>query len=360
MNPETRFSPWVAALMSALSFTVFAQTPVAAPAASAAGSAVAVPAASATTPAAAALAAHGPIPLFATINGYPISVVEFNSAFTAHMRQTYYHGAVPEGGMDKARREVTEQLVNRTLQLQEIARRGLKPDSESIERQVAEYERNYAANPNWQRNRGLMLPGLRDLLGQQDMLKRLESEVRNVPTPTSEEVKAYYGLKPELFTEPEKLRVSAIVLQVDPGAPRAAWDAAIAEAERVARRIRGGADFAEQARLVSNDENAAKGGDLGYLHAGMLPDGLEDRVAKLKTGEVSDPMETLQGIAIFRIADRIPAVLQPFERVADRAAGLLLRERKDEAWQGFLAGLKKGSAIVIHDPAVAAAVSAAK
>jgi parvulin-like peptidyl-prolyl isomerase len=360
MNPETRFSPWVAALMSALSFTVFAQTPTPPPTAPATGPESAAPAASTATPAAAALAAHGPIPLFATVNGYPISVVEFNSAFVAHMRQTYYHGAVPEGGMDKARREVTEQLIGRTLQLQEIARRGLKPHGETIERQVAEYERNYSGNPNWQRNREVMLPGLRDLLGQQDMLKRLESEVRNVPAPTIEEVGAFYVRKPELFTEPEKLRVSAIVLQVDPGAPRAAWDAAIAEAERVVRRIRGGADFAEQARLVSTDENAAKGGDLGYLHAGMLPDGLEDRIVKLKIGEVSDPLETLQGIAIFRVADRIPAVLQPFERVADRAAGLLLRERKDQAWQGFLAGLKKGSAIVIHDPEVAAAVSAAK
>jgi parvulin-like peptidyl-prolyl isomerase len=352
MNPENRFVPWVAALMSALSLTVFAQTPAAD---------LATPsAAPAAAPAAAALAAHGPIPLFATVNGYPISVAEFNSAFTAHMRQTYYHGAVPEGGMNKARLEVTEQLVSRTLQLQEIARRGLKPDSEAVERQVADYDKNNARNPNWQRNRELMLPGLRDLVGQQDLLKRLESQVRDVPAPTPDEVKAYYGRKPELFTEPQKLRVRVIVLQVDPGAPRAAWDAAIAEGARVVRRIRGGADFAEQARLVSTDENAAKGGDLGYLHVGMLPDGLQDAIDKLKTGEVSEPLESLHGIAIFRVEDRIPDTLQPFDRVAERAATLLLRERKDGAWQEFLAGLRKGSAIVIHDPEVAAAVSAGK
>lgn len=350
MNPENRFSPWVAALMSAISLAALAQAPVAAPAAPA----------SAAAPAAAALAAHGPIPLFATVNGHPVSVAEFNSAFAAHMRQTYYHGQVPEGGMERARREVTEQLVNKTLQLQEIARRGLKPDTESVERQIADYEKSYAGNPNWQRNREVMLPGLRDLLGQQGLLKRLENETRDVPPPTTEEVKAYYARKPELFTEPQKLRVRVIVMQVDPGAPRASWDAALAEGERVVRRIRGGADFAEQAKLVSTDENAANGGDLGYLHVGMLPDGLQDRIDKLKVGEVSEPLETLHGIAIFRVEDRIPDALQPFDRVAERAASLLLRERKDEAWKTFLDGLRKGAAIVIHDPAVAAAVSAAK
>jgi parvulin-like peptidyl-prolyl isomerase len=356
MNPETRFVPCVAALMSALSLTVFAQ----APAADLATPAATPMAAPAVAPAAAALAAHGPVPLFATVNGYPLSVAEFNSAFATHMRQTYYHGTVPEGGMNKARREVAEQLVSRTLQLQEIARRALKPDGASVERQVAEYEKNYARNPNWQRNRELMLPGLRELIGQQDLLKRLENEVRDVPAPPPEDVKAFYERKPELFTEPQKLRVRSIVLRVDPGAPRAAWDAAIAEGERLVRRIRGGADFAEQARLASTDEFAANGGDLGYLHAGVLPEGLESLIGKLKTGEVSEPIETLQGIALFRVEDRIPPSLHPFERVADRAAALLLRERKDEAWKAFLAGLRKGSVIAIHDPEVAAAVSAGK
>jgi parvulin-like peptidyl-prolyl isomerase len=292
------------------------------------------------------------------VNGEVISGADYHSAFVTHMRQTYYHGKVPEGGADKARKEVTDQLVNRTLQLQEIARRGMKPDSESIERQIAEYEKNNAANPTWQRNREAMLPALRELLVQQALLRQLEIDVRNVPTPTPDEVKAYYGRKPELFTEPEKLRLRAIVLQVDPGAARPAWDAAIAEGDRVVRRIRGGADFAEQARLVSTDENAANGGDLGYLHAGMLPDGVEEKIGKLKIGEVSEPLETLQGVAIFKMEDRISAVLQPFDRVAERAAGLLLRERKEEAWQAFLARLRSEASIVIHDPA--AAVSAAR
>jgi parvulin-like peptidyl-prolyl isomerase len=332
--------------MSALSAAAFAQAP---------------PATSAPTPAPAVQASAVPvqIPLFATVNGQPISAAEFHSAFATHIRQTYYHGQVPEGGIEKARKEVTDQMINKALQRQEIARRGMKPDNESIDRQVADYDKSYAANPNWQRNREAMLPGLRELLAEQSLLKQLENDVRNVPTPTAEEVKAYYQRKPELFTEPEKLRVRAIVLQVAPGAPAQSWEAARAEGERVVRRIRGGADFAEQARLVSTDENAANGGDLGYVHVGMLPDGVQEKIDKLKTGEVSEALETLHGIAIFKVDDRIPAVLQPFDRVAARAAALLLRELKEEAWQSFLARLRSEASIVIHDPA-AAAVGVAK
>jgi parvulin-like peptidyl-prolyl isomerase len=343
MTNEFRLIPCLAVLMSALSAAAFAQAPAAATAA---------PPAPVTAPQAPAVAPQNQP--FATVNGQPISNAEFHSAFATYMRQTYYHGKPPEGGMEKARKEVADQLINKTLQLQEISRRGMKPDGQSMEREIAEFEKRNAANPMWIQNREAMLPGLRELLGQQAMLKQLEIDVRNVPTPTPEEVKAYYARKPELFTEPEKLRVRAIVLQVMPGAPSQAWEGAREEGDRIVRRIRGGADFAEQARLASTDENAGNGGDLGYLHVGML----QDKIDKLKIGEISETLETLHGIAIFKVEDRIPAVLQPFDRVAERAASLLLRERREEAWQTFLARLRSEANIVINDPAVA--VSAAK
>jgi parvulin-like peptidyl-prolyl isomerase len=154
------------------------------------------------------------------------------------------------------------------------------------------------------------------------------------------------------------LHLRSILLAVEPSAARQVWDAATREAEAIVRRIRGGADFAEQARLSSNDPSAENGGDMGYMHAGMLPDALQARVNEFKVGEVADPIETLQGIAVLRLEDRIPAKLQPFDRVADRARDLLHREIKEKAWKDFSDKLRNSATVVIYE--VAAAPTATK
>ena len=305
----------------------------------------------ATAPGSAAVAV---LPLYATVNGKSVTQAEFHSAYATFLRQKFYHGQVPQDQLLQARKEVSEKLIDRILFLEEIERRGIQGDSAEVEKQIQAYEQRYAASPNWQKNREAMLPALRQQLDLQSRLSRLEQTVREVPAPTPEEVKAFFLAKPELFTEPEKIRLHTILLEVDPSSAQPVWDAAMREAESIVRRIRGGADFGEQARLASKDASAEQGGDMGYLHRGMLPESLQEKVDKFKVGEVSDPIQMLQGVGVFRLDDRIPPKLQDFSRVAERAADLLHRERKEKAWQDLVAKLRSTAKIVIHEPATPA------
>lgn len=289
------------------------------------------------------------LPLYATVNGKPVTQAEFHSAYATFLRQKFYHGQVPQDQLVQARKEVSEQLIDRILFLEEIERRGIAADTAEVEKQIQGYEQRYASNPNWQKSREVMLPGLRQQLAQQSRLSRLEQIVREVPAPTPDEVKAFYAAKPELFTEPEKVRLHIILLAVDPSSAQPVWDAAMREGESIVNRIRGGADFGEQARLASKDSSAEQGGDMGYLHRGMLPESLQAKVDQFKVGEVSEPIVMLQGVGIFRLDDRIPPKLQDFSRVAERAADLLHRERKEKAWQDLVAKLRAAANIVIHE-----------
>lgn len=292
------------------------------------------------------------LPLYATVNDRPVTQAEFHSAYATFLRQKYYHGQVPQEQLAVARKEVSDKLIDRMLLIEEIERRGIQGDSADVERQIQVYEQRYAANPNWQKSREVMLPGLRQQLTQQSRLSRLEQVVRDLPAPKPDEVKAYYLAKPELFTEPEKVRLHTILLAVDPSSAQPVWDAAIREAEAIVKRIRAGADFGEQARLASKDASAEQGGDMGYLHRGMLPELLQNKVDQFKIGEVSDPIQMLQGVGVFRLDDRIAPKLQDFSRVAERAADLLHRERKEKAWQDLVAKLRSTAKIVIHEPPV--------
>ena len=288
-------------------------------------------------------------PLLATVNGKPITQEEFHSAYAGFLRQKFYHGEVPNDQLLQARKEVIDQMVNRILFVSEIEKRDIKADSEDVERRVQAYDQRYANNPAWQKSRETMLPGLREQLSVQSKLNRLEQAVKNIPPPSAEDVKAFYLAKPELFTEPEKLRLHSILLAVDPSSSRAVWDAALREAEGIVRRIRAGADFGEQARMFSKDASAERGGDMGYLHMGMLPDNLLAKINEYKLGEVSEPLEVLQGVGIFRLDERIPPKLQPFENVAGRAGELLLRDRQEKAWTDLLARLRSEAKIEIFD-----------
>ena len=278
--------------------------------------------------------------VFATIGGTTITTQDYEMEVAVAARNKFFHGKPPEADLVKLRREVGEQLVNQTLLVAEARRRKLAPDTAAIERQLAALDARYANSPEWQRTRTERLAALRRKLETDSALAQLEQATRNVPEPSAAAVERFYTLHPDKFTEPEQLRISLILLKVDPSSPKAQWEGARAEGEAIVKRLRGGADFAQLANLHSSDPSAAKSGDLGYVHRGMLPEPAQDALDKLKPGTVADPVLLLEGIAVVRLDDRKVAKLNPLPSVQDRARELLRREQAETAWQGLIARLR--------------------
>lgn len=289
-----------------------------------------------------------PEPLYATVNGTPITQRDFYGAFNNHLRQKYYHGQIPPEQLETAKKEVGDQLVLRVLLLEEAKRRGIAADEQQADKTVAEYDARYAASATWQKSREAMLPGLRKQLLEQDLLRQMEAIGRMIAEPTEEAVREFHKARIELFTEPEKLRLHTILLRVDPSAPKAAWEAAREEATRIAARLRAGeAKFEDLAMLHSNDVSADKGGDMGYLHKGMIPEPVQAKIDAVPLGTVSDPIDVLEGVTLFRLDERIPPKVMPFDEVSGRALELLKREQGKQAWEDFAAGLRRAATITL-------------
>ncbi|HEY6898977.1 MAG TPA: peptidylprolyl isomerase [Rhodocyclaceae bacterium] len=300
-------------------------------------------------------------PVFVTVNGKAITQKEFHTAFASHLRQKYYHGQVPEGQLAEARKDVADRLIERVLVLGEANKRGIVADQAKIAKAIAGYDAQYANSEVWKKNRETMIPGLTAQLAEQDVLQQIEAIVRTPTEPTDEAVRAFYKAKPELFTEPEKLRLHTILLKIDPSAARVAWDAAREEAQRIVARIRSKADdFSELARLHSNDSSAEKGGDMGYIHRGMIPDQVQAQIEKQKMGEVTDPLDVLEGVAIFRLDEIVTSQLRDFDSVAPRAKELLKREMSEAAWVKFIADLRAGADVKFAAAPAPAPVTVAK
>lgn len=112
-----------------------------------------------------------------------------------------------------------------------------------------------------------------------------------------------------------------------------------AEAKRklvdLRERLINGADFAELARLYSNDLSAAKGGDLGWLYQGDTVPEFERAMDALQPNELSQPVKSPFGFHLIQVLERrVEGASQERQRLLARQA---LRERKsDEAYQDWL------------------------
>lgn len=93
-------------------------------------------------------------------------------------------------------------------------------------------------------------------------------------------------------------------------------------------RIENGADFAELARLHSDDLSASKGGDLGWLSPGDTVPEFERTMDSLRPGELSDPIQTPFGWHLIQVLERRDQdVTQERRRIEARQA---IRARKAE------------------------------
>ena len=281
----------------------------------------------------------------AVVNGKKVTVEEFERAFGAAARQKFYHRQAPEGQVQQVRREVADGLVDRALLLAEAEKRGVPVDSDAIQQVLDGYEQRYGSSPNWKVTRERALPEIRRELANQQLLSKLEAGIRKVDDPEAAAVRAFYDANPALFTEPERVHLSVILLKVDPSSPKAVRDQAREEGRAIRERLAGGADFAEAARIHSGDGSAAKGGDMGYVHRGMLPEALHQAIDSLKAGDISQSLDVLDGVAIFKLHDRAAAKQRDFESVAERARDLLKRQLADKAWNDFVAGLRRNAVI---------------
>ncbi|WP_303784416.1 peptidylprolyl isomerase [Azovibrio restrictus] len=109
--------------------------------------------------------------------------------------------------------------------------------------------------------------------------------------------------------------------------------------EDLRQRLRHGADFAELARLHSQDGSAAKGGDLGWVNPGDTVPEFERAMDALQEGEVSEVIQSPFGFHLIKVEERrVQDMSQEKQRLAARQA---LRERKmDEAYQDWLRQLR--------------------
>ncbi|MBL8519057.1 MAG: peptidylprolyl isomerase [Betaproteobacteria bacterium] len=104
---------------------------------------------------------------------------------------------------------------------------------------------------------------------------------------------------------------------------------------RLRERLIGGADFAELAKVHSDDPSSNKGGDLGWISPGDTVPEFERVMNGLRDNELSSPFQSQFGWHLLQVQERkTEGVSEERKRLAARN---VLRQRKaDEAYQDWL------------------------
>jgi peptidyl-prolyl cis-trans isomerase SurA len=216
------------------------------------------------------------------------------------------------------RQQVLERLVLQEIQLQRATRAGIKVTDETLNAALQDVaKRNnltLSQLPDALQQQGLDYPTYRDsvrkditlsLLRQRDVLQHISI--------TPREIDQYLEKQAKTPSEHNEYNVSHILIAVGQEASQTQLDAAAKRAQEVYERAKGGEDFAKLAVAYSNSQTALEGGALGWRKGGELPTFLTDVVAKLKPGEVSEPLRTPTGFHIVRLNEVRGAAQQAVE-----------------------------------------------
>ncbi|MCG7598678.1 SurA N-terminal domain-containing protein [Halomonas sp. McH1-25] len=165
---------------------------------------------------------------------------------------------------------------------------------------------------------------------------------------SEQELQSYYQTNQEQFRRPEQVRLAYVILdqanlaedlQVDEQTLRDAYAEREREAGRrvshimvtfgdqrtreeararlleVKERLAAGENFADLAAEYSDDETTADSeGDLGFINRGFFGESFEDAAFSLEPGQVSDIVETDNGLHLIKVTD---LDIPPFEEMRD-------------------------------------------
>jgi peptidyl-prolyl cis-trans isomerase C len=274
--------------------------------------------------------------IIAMVNGEAISMDQFNSALKE---------ISPGEDLDEtsaefkiSRKEVLDQLIEKTVLLQEAKQRGIEVSQREVQKALKQVKGNYSDsdfNLLLQAS-GLTPEGWKQNVTENLLIEKLtESAMANAPIVSEDEIKEYYKQHRMVFKKKEEVRVRQIAVATEE------------EAKTLRQELLNGADFADLASEHSISPDQAAGGDLGFFSKGDMPKQF-DIVFDLKLKTISRVVKSPYGYHIFEVTEKRPPRFQPIDEVREGIHQQLLNEKQERFHSEWVRDLKSKADIHIN------------
>ena len=270
-------------------------------------------------------------PAAAVVNGKKITIGEVENALDEFLPSEQHDQLIQQGADDLAVQRQFEQfyltsIVKLRVFEAEAAELGVTPSEKEIDAGVEEVKSSYGDTFEKVLDRvGLDLQTIRNFVTLDLLESELKAKVTASAVPTDAELREFYDSHIDDYT---RTRASHILVDDEQLADRISkrlQDAPTDEVDSL---------FATLAKRYSTDNATAdRGGDIGFLTIGQIPEEFANAALALAPGEVSDPVHTSFGWHVIEVTDR---KVQPFEEVKDAIETLIGSPAEDKLWHDFL------------------------
>lgn len=127
------------------------------------------------------------------------------------------------------------------------------------------------------------------------------NEVRQRITISDKEVEDLANTIAKQPTNNREINISHILISIPENPTKKQLDDATAKAKDVITRLQKGESFAKLAASYSNDDNALKGGSMGWHKLNELPSIFEERLVRAQKGDIIGPLRSGVGYHILKV-----------------------------------------------------------
>lgn len=287
-----------------------------------------------------ATSAHLQDRIVAIVNSELIMLSDIQREFAAEQERL----SRTHRGTDLAQRLKTAEymaltkLIERKLQLQEAKAKKVEVSDVEVKQAMEQMKRQGTPlNPT----SPVDLQSVRDQL----LLMRVtDQQIRANIMVSDAELKRYYHEHHDRFALSEEYELSQILIRLRSSDGLAD---ALAKARRAMDDLKRGEKFEDVAREYSDGDNAVQGGRLGIVRQGELIPIIDQAIARLVPGGISDIIESPEGVQILRMDDRKPKRFRKYEEVRRELQELVYQQKSEDMYQAWLVELKNKSYIEI-------------
>jgi len=204
------------------------------------------------------------------------------------------------------RKQVLEKMIIDKLQRQLAEKAGVSVSEEMLNSSAADIaQRNNMSLEQFRtelENSGIPYNIFLDNMRNEIVINQIRAkEIGSRIKVSDSEVEHYMETEEKAGDEATQYHLGHILIAVKESASSSEIQKAQTKADNLVKKLRAGQDFAQTAMSDSDDDNALKGGDLGWRGINDIPSQLVDGVRKMRVNEVSDPIRSSGGFHIIKM-----------------------------------------------------------
>lgn len=286
----------------------------------------------------------------ALVNGVAITRAEFDKEFGLFEKQMSAQGqAIPEARLLELKSRIINSLIDQELLSQECKKHDIQVEQAVIDASVSELRDKFNSDEDFihaLKEMNLTRDNLQLKIKQNMAAKKLiETQVKNTAEIPEKESRAFYDAHPDYFQTPEQVKVSHMLIKVAADADDQTKTKAREMMEKIVKQIKKGGDFSEIAKEYSESDIKPEGGEMDYFSRGQLMKPIEDAAFALKSGEVSDIINTEHGLHVLKLTDKKPEGVMAYAEVKGKISEFLKQKNMKEKVDAYLEGLRRSAKI---------------